>query len=1113
MSKHRRHRVEEPAGGADRPTGPSDGFMLQATRLACYVGFPALLVLSPIWFYMSGAKLGSENSIFQWSLAEMVAIAVTALWLAAIAVGHVPRIRLHWVDAALGGFFLISLVASLLVPYHFDSSRRLKEMLAGVAVFFVVKNAFASERDQRTLVRVMMGMLGLLSVVGVVHYLWYVADIRLLNPQGREIGFLSMSLRPDAVAWEKDFGVRAASIIGNPNFLASLLLVLVPMGLAWLVTARRPRIPQAALGAAVVWVVVAAVLVGSASSPSQRMVTLGKEIQGVGGRPPTTQQELDQKRAEQQEARKAVANLAGWATAWTLLGVAGLIVALVLWPFFGVALAVFFGFALLLFTNSWAAFSGMIAGLAFFALMVYLKRPARFRPQTAIGVGVALGVALVGFFVVKAASKSYIIPPPEARTGLRSRELLWDTVPLMVKERPILGFGAENFFTYSNKYMSRILPGPSHYEEVLVLNPRAFSRPPGAPAPTRMTFFPEEDPPPGTVSLLTKGERLVMEKHAAIFINNPSFIQRNEGRTHSEYLSVIVETGFVGLAVYILLFVFLYRGSLSAWRRGEDSWRSVVLLGAMTAITAIAVMQTVDFPYRLAEASMLISATLALATTWHRGRAVKLPRSLPVAAKGVLALLVAAAGVYLEITTFEHVRSLQLFNAAKQELGMRGIPTGEVLATYEHVYALRPLDHNLYFELPEMALYLGQLSKADEYLRTLERIQPFHEKMELMWGHYYRKTGDLARAVEHYRRSIALEPRYLVARMFLIETLIRADRLDEAKKALAETWPWEAETEARMMRGQAEPGLVKMEGEMVLVHMDDLFWPWVMNEEAVVQALEGDFGQARATWRATMARWAGERASLQTVEQGAYGLYPEIPIFALNPGLLDTTTPEEVRKNQAQWATKFRGIGDYGALKRFDDLYKATFAWGGKPGGPPPIMRPDEAATIALDALEQIARDDRLGARALTLDGNLGREYYNRRGLQMLRMGRPDLAMQEFQSSAETEAANVARANIAEVMAMTQSGEPPHLLDESSYAAILWQVDPGHHSDLAGYVENIKAFRAAYPNFDFVPLVATQIGARIRQGDTVRAGQQFAMLEQVCPGDSRLTQIRALLGP
>jgi len=129
-------------------------------------------------------------------------------------------------------------------------------------------------------------------------------------------------------------------------------------------------------------------------------------------------------------------------------------------------------------------------------------------------------------------------------------------------------------------------------------------------------------------------------------------------------------------------------------------------------------------------------------------------------------------------------------------------------------------------------------------------------------------------------------------------------------------------------------------------------------------------------------------------------------------------------------------------------------------------------------------------------------------------MGRPDLAMQEFQSSAETEAAEVARANAAAVKALVQSGRLTlPLIDERTYGGFLQEVNPWRYDDLAGYVEKTKALRAAYPNFDFVPLVAAQVNGRIRQGDVEGAQFQLMMLERVHPGDPRVAQLRTLFGP
>jgi tetratricopeptide (TPR) repeat protein len=965
VSKRKKKHRPLPKHAPPAPARPRErqGVLLRAARLTCLVGLPALLLLSPSIRYMWRADLGSENSLVQWNCVQVLAAAVAALWLGAVLLGEVPRVRLHRVEIAFVAFFLVELVSSLLTSYHFDSFRRLKEMLAGVVFFVVVKNLFADERRQRLLVRLLMGVLGLLAVVGVVHYLWYVLEIR---PD-----FLVTTLDPNLVSWEKDFGVRATSIAGNPNFLAGNLLVLVPVGLAWLVLHERPRVRLAPAAASALWVVAAAVLLGLTANASSRYTNAETQRYAALASADASPQEQQALTEQAKNLRKSAQTWANVTMVWTVVGVVGLGVMLWLCPFFGTAVAVVLGFALLLFTNSWAGFIGLLVALPLFALLIVLKRPARFRAITAAAVGAGLVAALVAFLVVKGVTKSHIIPPREARTGLRARQLLYDTTVGMIKTRPVLGFGADGFFTYCNKYMSRLLPGPSHYEATLVLNREVFAPDPRQPRPIRLTLLPEANPAPGSASLLVPGQRLVMPKYAAVFINNPSFIARNPGRTHNEYLSVLVETGVIGLGVFAAIFVFFYTGTLGAWRRGDDSWRSVVFLGSSTAIAGVLAMQAFDFPFRLPWATCLIGAALALAAAWHRGWDARLRAKLPVALRAVLLLVVAAAGGFLVVTAVSQARTVQLSSRLAQRQRDLAFPTTEVLNGKRRLIARHSRDHNNYFDLPESLLLLGNLDEVDayhktaaDYLRLLERIQPFHEKVHFLWGEYWRRKGNADRAVECYRRALELEPRYMKARVLLIDTLVRADRLDEAKAAIEAAWPWQAESQERMERAFGRSAEVKTSAGMALVQPDDLDWPWVMNADATVLALEGDFDAARREWQRAFTTWLAQRPAFPA-EQGLTGIYPEVPIPVLNLKLLETTSPEQVTADPATWATKFHGVAEYEAVKLLDDQHRAVLRWPlGLRSGPGPITSPQEAVQRARQLLETIV--ERYGAGMLS---------------------------------------------------------------------------------------------------------------------------------------------------
>lgn len=1126
MSKRRKRRA--PTGGPAAKVQQSDEPLVVATRLVCLIGLPVLLLLSPSISYMRPAHLASENNLFPWICVQILATIAGAVWLSAVAFGHVRRLRFTKVDAAVVGFFLVSLVSSMLAAHHFDATRRLKEMLAVLVLYIVIRNVFEGERHQRTLIRVFMGMLGLLAVIGVVHYLWYVFEIKAWNPDGTAVSFLGPNLDPNVAFWEKDFGVRATSITGNPNFLAGSLLVLLPLGLAWLVMHTRPRVPAGPLVATVIWVLVTVVLLAAATDAS-RSTTAGvaklRRIQQEGASsrldPRQVQTELD-------AAVASTRSLAKWTMAWSAVGVIGLAIALVLWPFYGTAVAVVLGFLLLSFTNSWSGFSGFLVGLGAFALLVYVKKPIRFRPRTAIALGSALGAVVVGFMVIKFAVGSYIIPPKEASTGGRSRLILYDAAPRMIMDRPLLGFGADSFFAYSNKYIAQILPGPSKFEPTLALNPAALLPIPGQDEPAHVTLFPEPAAPDGTVGLLGKGRRLVTERHAQVFINNPGFIRRNPGRVHDEYLAVLIETGAIGFAVFVAIFVLFYIGSLQVWRRGDNSWKSVVVLGSITAVTALVVMQSVDFPLRMPWASCLAMSALALGTTAHRGWSLDLRSRLPLVARVALVVVIAAAGLYLFMTGTRQVRTLELAKdviRAYDEEAM-GVPTDALLEQYKAVAARRPLDHNIYFQLPEMALYLDKLDdETAQAIARLGQIQPYHEKVYYLWGQYYRKKGDFDRAAKAYRRALELEPRMLKARLFLIDCLIKADHLEEADAAIAETWPWQVESEVRL--GMARPGseLVKSWAGLALAHSDDFYWSWVINAEATILALRGDFQAADKRWQDAAQRAIRDRSGVGRFAQGAYGIFPDPPIFTLNRGILAKTRPDAVLADQAAWAKRLIGPTEYEQFKRIEDEYIVTLKRGGViPATGHVTLTPADAARRAERVLEHLVAQ--YDAQALFSGRNWAREYHNRRGFLDVVMGRSADALKEFELSMATLTpgpeeptsppaelrTDVARANILAVKLRMRGEANLPIIDDTAFGEMRflpWNgliADP-EFRDRVG--PDLLRLSANYPHYIPLSLRAALLLHITGHSDQARA--VLDTLEKWYPDDDRATTLRSQL--
>jgi tetratricopeptide (TPR) repeat protein len=427
--------------------------------------------------------------------------------------------------------------------------------------------------------------------------------------------------------------------------------------------------------------------------------------------------------------------------------------------------------------------------------------------------------------------------------------------------------------------------------------------------------------------------------------------------------------------------------------------------------------------------------------------------------------------------------------------------------------ARRPRDHNTYFRLPEMAMYLNELGEDTRAaIKQLEYIQPYHEKVFYLWGDYYRKTGDLDRAVASYRRAIELEPRYFRARLFLVDTLIKSNRIDEAKAAIKAAWLWLPESETRLGLTRRRSARVKLAGDVPLAQPDDLYWSWVINAEATVLALEGDFDAARRRWADARAEWLAVRIPMDPFEQGAFGIFPEPPTFLLNPKLLDTTTPQAVTSNRAQWATRFAGLSDYERLKPFEDRY-AQYALAG------PVVS-------ALDVLDSLVHE--FGEDVLISGENWAGEYHNRRGVLLHAEGDDSKAAAEFELSAKKLGALAQQAGMtgpdrpddtarANRVALERRDLRLPIIDEWSFAQLRRLVLVVPFQELfqspiirSRTTQEILGRADSYPHFP--PAVLRAAVILVRAGQPQAARERLLQLKAFYPEDDRPDGMRETLG-
>src|SRR5437016_546968 len=88
------------------------------------------------------------------------------------------------------------------------------------------------------------------------------------------------------------------------------------------------------------------------------------------------------------------------------------------------------------------------------------------------------------------------------------------------------------------------------------------------------------------------------------------------------------------------------------------------------------------------------------------------------------------------------------------------------------------------FEIARDRHRAGDVREAERLYREVIRRRPTHPEAHWLLGAIAKETGNLAAAIELFRRAVALHPVDIDYWMSLAKALDTADRLDEAAEAL-----------------------------------------------------------------------------------------------------------------------------------------------------------------------------------------------------------------------------------------------------------------------------------------------------------------------------------------
>ncbi|HZS07247.1 MAG TPA: O-antigen ligase family protein [Blastocatellia bacterium] len=460
--------------------------------------------------------------------------------------------------------------------------------------------------------------------------------------------------------------------------------------------------------------------------------------------------------------------------------------------------------------------SMLIIGLAGAALLVNLRRGAL------LGVTVAvLGIALALIFkklrlqskwrLVWAVLLAVLVAAPivyykwetivfrfrgatqlssSGELGLTSRVRVWATALEMIRRHPVLGVGTGGFVSEYGDYRRYFVENPAY-------------------AAAAEAAEPEDNDE----------------------IHNP--------HSHSEYLELTAELGFVGLLLFLAFWVQVFR---RLWQNHRAP-RGDIALGALFGLSAFAFSSSLSgFSFRFTPgiiiAACVVSAGIAVGRDGGKGNsdqpgqkeegsgAFKLSKAALVA----LLLVLLALGAAFVRRTDRVLESQQTQSGTDFRFSFKPGENEIYLARYEQVLRADPYNAGAHLGL---GLLLYQMKRVDESIPHVDYAlhhgysRPFTRVLQAF---NFEQAGRLPEAVRLLEECVANFPKSVFARTVYQEFLLRLGEIDRARaqdailrgqdEGLAQSWRLallmknEAATAEAARRGltppdSLQPGLVR----------------------------------------------------------------------------------------------------------------------------------------------------------------------------------------------------------------------------------------------------------------------------------------------------------------
>jgi O-antigen ligase/Flp pilus assembly protein TadD len=341
--------------------------------------------------------------------------------------------------------------------------------------------------------------------------------------------------------------------------------------------------------------------------------------------------------------------------------------------------------------------------------------------------------------------------------GVNHRAVFWGSGLLMAADRPVFGFGLGTYRYHAQRYQGKLMAalGPMSRLE------------------------------PNELDTLT---------------------------AHNDYVQVASELGCAGVAVVMWgLFVF-WKSVRRTLRLEMDATSRCMLLSSLAGLLGIAVLAVTNFPFHVVtHALVFIFLLAAVATRCGAERAVykqwRGPNS-PFSKVAVSLCIIVAGAAFLRFAMRPHVADYLVASASAMESAEPG--TAAALDRVRKAVEMEPRNGRIRALLGQAYLVRGMIDEAKSgFARALEDYDSAWVHIGL--GSRCEAHGDFDEAAQHYSDAAFRAPRYLKAHERLIRALMKAGRLEDARKRCEEAFRWVGIV-PQLLNVRAE--LAALEGDM-----------------------------------------------------------------------------------------------------------------------------------------------------------------------------------------------------------------------------------------------------------------------------------------------------------